>query len=32
MDVERVWAMHTDPLPWRDNLDAVEAVRATPVP
>lgn len=32
LDVERVWAMHTDPLPWRDILDAVEAVRATPVP
>jgi hypothetical protein len=32
LDVERVWAMHADPLPWRDVVAAVEAVRRSGAP
>jgi hypothetical protein len=32
LDVETVWAMHADPLPWRDVVAAVEGIRGGPLP
>jgi len=32
LNVERVWAMHTDPIPWSDVLSAVDAVRRPRAP